>query len=336
VLNDLRRQAVEQLLAMRRENAMHKIVQPDALSQLQAQVKAEASNVQTCETAFSILVRTTEQLDCVLELAKANSFKPAMVYLEFKDQREYGSVVSKARSASVTIGISTLRIIKPGESKHLAIIKDAQPDAVLVRNLAALAWCKKNMPGVKLITDFSLNVANELTASVLRDWGVQLMVPSYDLKIKDIDDLIKRTSPAWYEVIVHDRLPMFHTEHCVFADMLGIESNRSGCGKACKNQMHITDCKGVKHLAMSDAGCRNTIYSGQVQSAAMHIGKLKTLGVAQLRINLLEENASAAAALIEYYQQLLAGTVDSAEAYSRISEICGVAHVSAGTLEFKA
>ena len=92
--------------------------------------------------------------------------------------------------------MATLRIHKAGDEKILKNIIDCKPDAVLVRNLAALAYLKNNAPQLNLIADFSLNIANELAASVLRDWGVSIMTPSYDLNIEQLRNFTKSDKPG--------------------------------------------------------------------------------------------------------------------------------------------
>ena len=81
----------------------------------------------------------------------------------------------------MAVGLATLRVIKPSEEGLLRIIAKAEPDAVLVRNLAALALFREEAPQIQRIGDFSLNVANELTADLLVGEGLSRLTPSYDL-----------------------------------------------------------------------------------------------------------------------------------------------------------
>ncbi len=97
-----------------------------------------------------------------------------MIYCDFEDLRRYHDAVAEARAADVPIGLASLRIIKPGEEGLLGIIAKAQPDAVLVRNLAALEYFRgqstsdvsSGQQKWQLMGDFSLNIANEITADL--------------------------------------------------------------------------------------------------------------------------------------------------------------------------
>ena len=91
------------------------------------------------------------------------------------------AAVELTRAADLPIGLATLRITKPGEEGLLLKIIQAEPDAVLVRNLAALDSAEEQAPHLDRIGDFSLNVANELTAELLAAEGLARLTPSYDL-----------------------------------------------------------------------------------------------------------------------------------------------------------
>ena len=54
--------------------------------------------------------------------------------------------VALAHAAEQPIGLATLRILKPGEEGLLARVAQAGADAVLVRNLAALAYFQDRAP----------------------------------------------------------------------------------------------------------------------------------------------------------------------------------------------
>jgi hypothetical protein len=71
--------------------------------------------------------------------------------------------------------------------------------------------------------DFSLNAANALAAGLLLDSGLSRLALTYDLDAAQLATLAKALGPARagrLETIVHSHLPIFHTEHCVFARFL--------------------------------------------------------------------------------------------------------------------
>src|SRR5262249_2205978 len=86
-----------------------------------------------------VLARTMEQLEAVLAWEPVDDLaRPAMVYCDFVDVRRYREAVTRARAAAMPIGLATMRIIKPGEEGLLRQVAKCEPDAVLIRHLAAL------------------------------------------------------------------------------------------------------------------------------------------------------------------------------------------------------
>ena len=72
---------------------------------------------------------------------------------------------------------------------------------MLVRNLAALTFFREQAPEMMRIGDFSLNVANELTADLFLREGLSRLVPSYDLNWEQLTAMLARISPQWFEAV---------------------------------------------------------------------------------------------------------------------------------------
>src|SRR5439155_13797265 len=169
----------------------------------------------TAAINLHVLVRTLDQLDVVLLFD--HDLRPATIYCDFEDVRRYAQAVAKCNAARVPIALATMRIVKPGEEGWLGQILDCRPDEILVRNLAALAFYRERAPDATLIGDYSLNIANELTAGIFADAGLLRMVPSYDLSWPQLAAMLGRFDPIHFEAVIHQHMPMFHMEHCVFA-----------------------------------------------------------------------------------------------------------------------
>ena len=319
VLNDLRRKAVEELVALRATSAKHTISEPAALENLRSEIKQTASAASRPQTELVILVRTIEQFTAALEFARSSKFT-AMLYYDFADTDLCGFAAAKARAASVPFGIATLRINKPSDEELLKAIVDCKPDAVLVRNLAALAYFRQHAPQIALITDFSLNIANELAASVLASWGVLTMTPSYDLSIDQLRGLISATSPAWFEQAIYDHIPMFHTEHCIAANMLSTGKDKCTCGRPCRDTIELEDSKSLRCQLSTDSTCRGTIYHPTVFCAAQHIESLKTIGLRRFRISLLNEDPVQTKIILGSFADLLTGKLNAAETIAAITK----------------
>src|SRR5262249_32821262 len=146
--------------------------------------------------------------------------RPSAVYCDFEDLRRYKDAVSKARGAGLPVGVAALRVWKPGEDGFQCLVVRAEPNIVLVRNLASIGDFQEQLPQAKLVGDFSRNCATDLTADLLMQSGLERLVPSYDLNWEQFESMIRRSRPEWFEPVLHQHMPMFHNEFCVFASAL--------------------------------------------------------------------------------------------------------------------
>ena len=119
-------------------------------------------------------------------------------------------------------------------------------DGILLRNLGGINYFRGH-ESLRLIGDFSLNVANPITASILMEQGLECVTISYDLNITQVIDLLKATPYSWMELTLHQHIPMFHMEHCVFCAFMSTGTDSTNCGRPCeKHKVHLRDRVGKK------------------------------------------------------------------------------------------
>ncbi len=326
VLGQLRHELVERLEVARmppRFACKEQAVAPEML----ARVSATAMNTEVAgDPVLRVLCRSLQQLEQVI----ATGIKHLIA--DFHDLREYQQAVALARSAGCTIHLATLRIHKPGEDGLFKAIEKRAADGWLVRNLAALAYCRSaNIP---FVSDFSLNVTNPLTAEQLINWGADRITASYDLNRDQLIELTRHTPSHWLEVVIHQHMPMFHMEHCVFCSVLSPGKNKSDCGRPCdRHDVKLRDRVGIEHVLHADIGCRNTLYNGVAQSGAEAVESLLNCGVRNYRVELLRDSeASVTTELVKLYQALLAGRLHGAQVWQQLKAHNRVG-VTRGTLE---
>lgn len=324
VLNDLRRQTAAELMVKRESRCL--VADAEALRKLRTVSGTTSHQPSTVNPQLTVLVRNLAQLDAVLPL------KPAVVYCDFEDLRRYKEAVPKARAAGVPIGLATNRVWKPGEDGFQSLVVRAEPDAVLVRNLAGLEYFKAELTHATLIGDFSLNVANDLTARLLADAGLLRIVPSFDLNWGQLTALLRHADPLWFEAVIHQHMPMFHMEHCVFAAFLSTGKDHRDCGRPCEeHKVELRDRVGARFPVLPDTGCRNTVFNSVPQSAAEYVGRMKELGVRWFRIDLLRETPEQAVKLVEQYRRVLDGTDDGKQTWKQLKAVNQLG-VTRGTL----
>ena len=254
------------------------------------------------QTELSVLCREPEQ---AFAAAAAGIGR---IYLDFKDIRQYESITRQLREQhpDTQVWIATMRIMKPHEAGYFKFITAAQPDGVLVRNLGAAYWF--HLKGVPMVGDFSLNTANPESVAMWREFGMQFLTVSYDLNAAQLADMLASGCGPDLELTLHQHIPMFHTEHCVFCTFLSQGHSFKDCGQPCNHhRVRIMDRTHAMHYLRSDEGCRNTMFNGQAQSAARYVDGMRRCGLGRFRLELLEETAEKATELISSYRDLLKG-----------------------------
>lgn len=281
---------------------------------------------QSSDPELHVLVRSLSQLDSVLATGQTS------IYADFHDVREYRQAVEMCHSARAKIFLASLRIQKPGEIGLFKALEKRNADGWLVRNLAALDYAKKER--IPFVCDFSLNATNPLTAQWLMQKGALRFTASYDLNRDQLIELVDGVEPRSIEVVIHQHMPMFHMEHCVFCTVLSPGTNKTNCGRPCdRHDVKLRDRIGMEHVLHADVGCRNTLYNGQAQSGAEAVSGLVRRGVINYRVELLRDaNSQDIGEIVSIYRSLLTGQLQGSEVWKRLKAANRLG-VTRGTLE---
>ena len=265
------------------------------------QVAAEASPNPNPEPTLTVLVRSLEQLEALLD----EPIHRVVVDIEHPAQLRQAVAMGRGRWPG-GLWLAGQRICRPDERWSLEPLLRAQPDGYLVRNADQLERLSLEAP---CIGDFSLNVANPLTAAwLLQRWGLERITASYDLALDQLLDLVAGCPAGRLELTLHQHMPLFHMEHCLFCAFLSEGHDHSDCGRPCEqHQVLLRDRSGTEHPLRADLGCRNTLFNGKAQTGAEAIPQLLRAGLRHYRIELLQDNAADAQRRVELYRQALAG-----------------------------
>ena len=316
-LNRLRREAVAELEILR---AQPKRWTMNEARNQNPEVRSEKTAT-TADPQLIVLVRNHAQLEAALKCGVQT------VYCEFEDPKKYreavttfhtayGCAVGAPDSARPSIFVAPPRITKMGEEWILNQVRSCNADGYLVRNYDHL----KFFADTRRVGDFSLNVANRITADYFKNhFGLERLTASYDLNVVQLDALLSAAPPEWFEVTIHQHMPMFHMEHCVFCAFLSSGKDYRDCGRPCDtHDVRLRDRVGAEHPLKADAGCRNTVFNSQAQTGAEFVERLLALGVRNFRVEFLNENPDEVVRTITKYRQLLRGEISGTQLWREL------------------
>jgi len=317
-LNRLRREIVGQLEKLRAQPKRWQLyVHRDA--EIQCSFTSSASlrlGGKSEASELIVLVRSLQQLEAALKCGVRT------VYCEFEDPKKYREAVTMFHTTrgcsepQSSIWVAPPRIFKTGEEWILKQVLSSNADGYLVRNydhLKFFAGCRKR-------GDYSLNIANRLAADYFKNaFGLESITPSYDLNFTQLEALLQAAPPEWFEVTIHQHMPMFHMEHCVFCAFLSRGTDYTNCGRPCDTHVvKLRDRVGAEHALKADAGCRNTVFNSQTQTGAEYISKMIELGVRNFRVEFLDETPETVERTIAKYRQLLRGEIDGTQLWREL------------------
>ena len=328
-VNRLRRALVEELGRVNDAAETQRAETARPTSGSLADLMPERKTDESSQRELSTLCRSMEQIEAALEAGVSN------IYVDFEDVRRGNDAVALVRQSSGSrVHLATPRIQKSGEAGFFKVIERAEPDGVLIRNLGGISYFKDRKDLYKT-GDFSLNCANPITAKILREEGnLDHLTVSYDLNVDQVLDLLIKAPTDWFELTLHQHMPMFHMEHCVFCTFLSDGGTSIlDCGKPCeKHHVQLKDRVGQLHTLKADVGCRNTLFNGRSQTGARFYQQLRGTGLRRYRVDFLDEDRAAAAETIRAYQQLLAGETSGHHLWQNL-DVMEQLGVTEGTLQ---
>jgi len=325
-LNRLRREAVAELerqRALPKQWQLNEIGHRGRASQSGNTIKMSEPLSLGGESNLIVLVRSLPQLEAALKCGTIT------IYCDFENPKKYREAVTLYHTAhgcgvdqpstihlQPGIFVAPPRIFKPGEEWTLEQVRSSNADGYLVRNYDHLQFFANN----RRVGDFSLNVANHLSADYFRNkFGLERVTASYDLNFEQLEALLKGAPPEWFEITIHQHMPMFHMEHCVFCAFLSSGKDYHDCGRPCdKHDVRLRDRVGMEHPLKADVGCRNTVFNSQAQTGAEYVERMLALGVRNFRVEFLNESPNEVAKTIARYRQLLRGEITGGQLWREL------------------
>ena len=313
LLNQLRRDAVEQLSALQSRPPAGPVHNPreilDADKRRFVLIHADdapPSLPPFLPSSLHLLVRTPEQL------AAALTVNPASITLDYLDLYGLRPAVEQVQAAGIDVRVASPRILKPNEQRIVNFLRRLGAP-VLVRS-AGLLHALLDGEHPPLSGDFSLNAANELSARLFLEMELERLTPTHDLNAAQVGELARLVGPEKLEVIAYQHLPVFHTEHCVFARFLSAGTSYKDCGHPCEaHRVGLRDEKGRVHPVMADVGCRNTVFGAEAQEASHFLDGWLAVGIRHYRLEFVHESGEEVAQIARAFTATLAGAQSAAQ-----------------------
>ena len=261
-VNAMRRDALNQLTALRARREEHPLRKPKAIPAFKGPSGLPGLTVQ---------VTSREQLTPgLLNLETAMLYVPMHILLG--DSAMTARLVQRGRLAVVLP-----RIVHDGElpkiNVGLATLRELGVKDALVGNLGLLLPVRE--AGMRIHGDFGLNIFNSGSMNVLRSLELSSATVSFEMTLPQIRDLSKAVNA---ELLAYGRLPLMITEHCLIR-------NRTGECDCHLRTTKLTDKTGAEFPIIKDGdSCRSVLLNGRKLSWLDRQDDLAKLGLWALRL----------------------------------------------------
>ncbi len=216
----------------------------------------------------------------------------------------FEKAVTQTQNAGKKIYFITPKLVKDSEVKSVektfSRVRELGADGVLVSNLGTLNLAKAG--DIPFIADSPLNIFNSYTFALLLQEGAQMAVISLELTLDELKN-IASYGPA--ECIVHGRLELMESEHCLTGGLLG--NDKGLCNAPCKSgKFTLVDEKNYEFPLLTDYECRMHLLNSRSLCMLEYVPEILQSGVSSIRIETLEiENSDEIRRITRAYRKTI-------------------------------
>ena len=121
--------------------------------------------------------------------------------------------------------------------KSIDILKDSNPDAVIVSDFGVINLVKKHMPDIPLHISTQTNTLNYESVKFWRDFGASRVILARELSIKDIAEIRRQVPDIELESFIHGSQCVSFSGRCLLSDYFTNgerKANHGNCSQPCR------------------------------------------------------------------------------------------------------
>jgi putative protease len=223
-------------------------------------------------------------------------------------------IAACVKDAGVPAYLHTPLIVKDKEMRdveqHMLAAIEAGFEGIIAANTGVLR--KALSLGIRTIADSSLNIFNRQTASVLLKRGAELIVLSPEMNLEQVKEVSSRVRT---ECVVHGRLLIMESEHCMIAALTKPGSMRDS--PRGWDSFRLKDEKDFVFPVRTDSRGRTHIFNSKELCLLEDISRLIDAGVSRVRIDARMTDPSITGQVVGSYRDAIDSYYDEHKAGDR-------------------
>ena len=280
-INAMRRDALNQLTAIRARHDLPQLGKPGTIRELYGF---------NGQPKLTVQVTTREQItDLLLATDTAMLYVPLHILMD-----DYELVKKLVRRGGLAVVLP--RIIHDGEMEavvdNLRLLRAQGVTEALICNIGQLLPVHE--AGLKARGDFGLNIYNSGSILMARDMELQSVTLSFEMTLNQIRH-VSKSIPC--EIMAYGRMPLMVTENCLIRGRTGQCACHLGVTR-------LTDKTGADFPVIRDGNaCRSVLLNGKKLSLLDRQKDLQKLGVWATRLYFTTENMREVDRVLEDYRK---------------------------------
>ena len=209
--------------------------------------------------------------------------------------------------------------------ENLDIIKEANPDAVIVSDFGIYNTIKKEIPNMEIHISTQTNITNSEAVKFWKDMGASRVILARELSFKQIEKIRKNVPDIEIEMFVHGAQCMSYSGRCLLSDyMTGYErkANQGGCAQPCRwsyKLLEETRPNEYFEIVQDDKGSH--ILSTKDLCLVKYLKDLVNIGVDSFKIEGRTKSLYYVSATAKAYRQVLDGKISSEDGFVELLKV---------------
>lgn len=146
----------------------------------------------------------------------------------------------------LTLNLFTHNKDVPKVADYVAILKDVQPDGVIVADPGVFHYLRKHAPELKLHVSTQANVCSWLTVDAWKEQGAELVVLAREVTFSELTEIREKCPDVRLETFVHGAMCMTYSGRCLLSNFMAERgANQGNCANSCRWQYKV-------HLRLRD------------------------------------------------------------------------------------
>lgn len=211
---------------------------------------------------------------------------------------DLSAAVSQLKEDGKSVYLSTYAIPLTADldrvRENVARGVEAGIDGAEIHNMGVARLLAREFPGLRLVAGSFSNVYTDMTAAVLKEYGVRRIVPNHELPLEETD-LLREDTDLEIELLVHGKIPLGVSESCFLLSFQGETGLK--CPDLCQHNFRL------RRDSWEMVSLGKAVVSGKDMCMVEHLPMLLDSGYRVFRLEGLSESPAYRATVAAVYRE---------------------------------